>query len=678
MNVLTLLFGVHAHQPAGNFPEVVEQAHRACYAPFLRTLADYPAFRCAVHVSGPLLDTLARQFAEDIALLRMLVARGQVELFGAGDTEPVLAAIPARDRAAQLAAMSARLQAQFGAHPRGAWLTERVWEPTVVPALADAGIRYTVVDDYHFFCTGRRADELDGYFTTEEDERRLDLFAISEELRYRIPFSPAPEAVRYLESLAHAGRDAAAVYFDDIEKFGVWPETHEWVYARRWLRDFIEGVLASPRLRSASFADYHASARTRGIVYLPTTSYSEMNAWSLPPAAAAEYESLLRQERDAGRLARRKGFVRGGIWRNFFSRYPEANWMHKRMLMLSARLARQSLSEHDSAELARLLHLAQANDAYWHGLFGGLYLPHLRRSVWRHLLALEARLDRIESRPAAERLDADSDGFDEIFLHNDALQVVLRIDGTAAVREFADYRLQQNFADTLRRHAEAYHELARRGAPSAAARDGIASAHERVAFRHAIEAHEVAPDPAPRDLFVDAWEGEALAQYALQSVQDAAVQFAAGGQGVPHVIKRLALRASTLSVRYEIRTGHAGTFSTRLDLAMPACDGFAGRYVIAGEVRGGFGQPLQLPQAAAITLDDRFMRGAVTVECDPPAAIQAAPYHTVSQSEEGFERVMQSASLVLTWPVAIGETAIEVRVKVSADTAETPNAHPLP
>ena len=30
-------------------------------------------------------------------------------------------------------------------------------------------------------------------------------------------------------------------------------------------------------------------------------------------------------------------FVRGGIWRNFLSRYPEANWMHKGMQGLSAR-----------------------------------------------------------------------------------------------------------------------------------------------------------------------------------------------------------------------------------------------------------------------------------------------------------------------------------------------------
>jgi alpha-amylase/alpha-mannosidase (GH57 family) len=56
---VTLLFGVHAHQPAGNFPEVIDHAHERCYGPFLRTMADYPAFRFTVHFSGPLLDDLA-------------------------------------------------------------------------------------------------------------------------------------------------------------------------------------------------------------------------------------------------------------------------------------------------------------------------------------------------------------------------------------------------------------------------------------------------------------------------------------------------------------------------------------------------------------------------------------------------------------------------------------------
>ena len=323
---ITLLLGVHAHQPVGNFPEVIEDAHQRCYKPFLETLHAYPDFRFSAHFSGWLLDWLRERHPADMALLADMVQRGQVELFSSGDTEPVLAAIPHRDRVGQLQTLNDKLTSWTGTRPSGAWLTERVWESAVVPSLAETGIGYVTVDDYHFFCTGKTAAELDSFFSTEESGTRLDLFPISESLRYRLPFSPAHEVIGYLEQLADQGQ-SAAIYFDDIEKFGIWPETYDWVYNRGWLKALIEGVLASPKIRTATYADYHAGHVTRGIVYLPTTSYSEMNEWTLPMPAAGIYSSLLASEKAAGRGDLHRPFLRGGIWRNFLSRYPEANWM---------------------------------------------------------------------------------------------------------------------------------------------------------------------------------------------------------------------------------------------------------------------------------------------------------------------------------------------------------------
>jgi alpha-amylase/alpha-mannosidase (GH57 family) len=358
--MLSLLFGVHAHQPAGNFPEVFESAHTRCYKPFLEILHRYPDFRFAVHFSGPLLDYLFEKHPQDMELLADMVRRGQVEMFGAGDTEPVLASIPERDRIGQVEKLAKKLAWRFGERPTGAWLTERVWEATVVPALAKTGIEYVTVDDYHFLCTGKTPKELDGYFTTEEGGHRLDLFPISEQLRYRFPFSPAAEAVAYLETLATAG-DEAAIYFDDIEKFGIWPETYAWVYERGWLREFIERVLASKKVKTGTFREFHAEHRTRGIVYLPTTSYIEMNEWTLPADAAQQFSSLVTREKAAKTYDAHKPFVRGGIWKNFMTRYPEANWMHKRMTGLSQRLehARSSLDATQALDLETQLYLGK-------------------------------------------------------------------------------------------------------------------------------------------------------------------------------------------------------------------------------------------------------------------------------------------------------------------------------
>jgi alpha-amylase/alpha-mannosidase (GH57 family) len=668
---VALLFGVHAHQPAGNFPHVLEEAHARCYRPFLEICYRYPQFRFALHFSGPLLDYLFRQHAGDMVLLARMVERGQVELFGAGDAEPVLASIPNRDRLGQIAKLSQKLGAHFGRTPQGAWLTERVWEATVVPALADCGIRYVTVDDYHFLANGKSAAELDGYFTTEEDGRRLDLFPISEALRYRIPFALAADSVAYLEGLAHEPGPTAAIYFDDIEKFGIWPETYEWVYEKGWLREFIERVLGSGKITTQTFGEYRDRVRTRGVVYLPTTSYIEMNEWTLPAPAAHAYADLVEREKRAGSYDLSKAFLRGGIWKNFVSRYPEANWMHKRMLALSERLARLPSAQR-TEKMHALLYAAQANDAYWHGLFGGLYLPHLRRAVYAALLELERMLEQIDPRPASQCLDLDLDGIDELFLRNPELQAAVKLDGSAAILELDAYALSQNFGDTLRRHAEHYHRHVLGGPAAARKGSGIASAHDRLDLKHDISAADLEADSAARTLFRDAWvdaDGglRPLADYGLRQVDGASAAFGAARGGAT-LQKEIALSGHCVSIRYRFSgafdAAGVSAFESTVDIAMPSCDGPGGRYLHRQVVAGGLGQPLDLEGMTELVLDDGFMGGSLILRSNLPLGLRARPCYTVSQSEGGFEKIMQSVTLTLSWPLDAAHANIDLSLEI--------------
>lgn len=660
IKTVSLLFGVHAHQPVGNFAEVMEDAHQRCYKPFLETVYRYPEFHFAAHFSGWLLDWLLTHHPEDMALLRTMIARGQVEMFGAGDMEPVLAVIPYRDRIAQLAAMSDRLQAAFGQRPQGAWLTERVWEATVVPALGDAGVSYVMVDDYHFLCAGVERNQLNGYFSTEEDGRRVDLYPISEALRYRLPFAEARDAVAYIESQAQVGGRAAAIYFDDIEKFGIWPETYDWVYTRGWLTQFIEGVLASPVIVSEHFRDHHAQAVTRGITYLPTVSYSEMGEWSLPAKAANRYADLIHAAQHAGTLDQDRAWLRGGIWKNFMSRYPEANWAHKRMLGLSARLA--ALPENlRSAELTGLLHEAQANDAYWHGLFGGLYLPHLRRAVWHAMVRLESRLDALSPRTVSQHADVDLDGHTEIFLNSREAQAVVRCDADAAVIEWLSYPLEHNFGDTLRRQDEHYYRKIRQGAESTHAGDGIASAHDIVRYKDPVSLEDLLPDVRPRGLFVETWhdnDGSRPVIYAVPAEQGGALLFQSEA-GSARVGKIYSLHDNRLMVGLQAH-GH-GRLETVINLAIPCCDGPAGRYVVQGEIVGGFGHSLAWSSLENLRFEDLYMNAAIELRCQPPAQVQVAAHRTVSQSEAGFEKIMQAVELRLSWEIS-GPTPVSVEI----------------
>jgi alpha-amylase/alpha-mannosidase (GH57 family) len=638
---VSLLFGVHAHQPAGNFEEVLNDAHARCYRPFIETFYRYPDFKLSVHFSGWLLGYLIEHFPADMAKLREMTARGQVEMFGGGDTEPVLASIPERDRRSQLAALSDRLHAAFGQRPGGAWLTERVWESAVAPSLADSGIRYVTVDDYHFLCAGKHSEQLTGYYSTEEGGIRLDLFPISEALRYRIPFSTAPEAIQYLESCATEDGAAAGIYFDDIEKLGIWPETYQWVYEKQWLKLFIEGVLASPLIEPVLYGDFARQHPTRGVVYLPATSYIEMNEWTLDAERADVFAVLVKQEKDQNRYDSSKPFLRGGIWRNFISRYSESNWMHKRMLQVSGRVA--ALGKKSTRRMRELLHLAQANDAYWHGLFGGIYLPHLRRSVWNAIVDLEALLDKASPRKHTV-LDLDLDGHDEIFLNSGKLQAVIRDDSLGTVHELDSYVLRQNFGDTLARRAEHYYRKIRQGEHGSHSGQGIPSAHDRVQFKHPVSPEDLTADVYPRTMFLDRIRDQLHpVQYALRSVTANAVELTG-----PGLTKRISVKANTLTVEYRFE-GEPADFETEINLAMPSCDGFLGRYVVNAEIPGGFGQALNWESIKSLTLEDGVLGGKVTLTSGMPVSISAAPHKTVSQSEGGFEKIMQAVTLRLAW-----------------------------
>jgi hypothetical protein len=657
-----LLLGFHAHQPVGNFRFVIDDAVRRCYRPFLQVLERHPRVRFSMHVSGWLLEQLEAAYPEDVARLVGMVARGQVEMIGGGDTEPVLAAIPERDRRDQLRAMSSRLAALFGRQPRGAWLTERVWESTIVPALHDCGLRFVAVDDYHFLSVGGTGEALTGYFSTEESGKRLDLFPISERMRYLIPFSPVDDVIAALEGFPDG---AAAIYFDDIEKFGVWPDTYAWVYEGGWLEDFLRRLEASSRVTTETFGEFHRRSRSRGLIYLPTTSYAEMNEWTLPPPSARRLRQLIDRSREHGTLISDKPMLRGGTWKSFFLKYPESNWMHKRMQRASRRLHALPTGL-QAAEMRAALHRAQANDAYWHGLFGGLYLPFLRRSIFANLADLDAQLDAVVPRPPSEALDVDLDGWREIALRGGRFFAAVRPHEGGRLCELTDYALRHNFADVLARRDEEYYDAIRTGVPVEPARPGIPSIHERHAVNDHISLADLEPDRAPRGMFVDAWydaagTGGAVVPYRAEAVPGQPATTCTAELDGLRIEKTYTIERDTLFVRYALQARRAvtGALRVQLDIAMPSCDGPGGSFVHNGERLGTFGQSLHIADASALALEDVELGGRLELATLPACELQAAPLWTVSRSESGLEKIMQAATLTLSWVIALarGERA---------------------
>lgn len=440
MKDLSFLFAVHNHQPVGNFDHVFDKAFEDCYRPFLRTVADYPSFKFALHFSGPLWDRMREREKESWALIERMADRGQIELLGGGYYEPILAVIPERDRNGQIGFMSDFLERHFGRRPRGVWLTERVWEPQLAGTLAGQGIEYTLLDEEHFRMAGVR--NIHAHYITEDEGRSLRLFPIDKTLRYLIPFRPLDEIQAALEGIADGG--GVAILGDDGEKFGLWPGTKKWVYEEGWLRRFLE-FIEREGIRTRTFSEVLDETAPAGRVYLPPASYEEMSEWVLEPEDFEAFKTL-----KAGSPAAARRFLRGGFFRDYFLKYPEADHLHKRMLHVSAEVAR-----HPQARDARIeLFKGQCNDPYWHGVFGGLYLPHLREAAYRHLIEAEAKLSLAAG---WEVSDFNLDGRPELIWRGKTFQLILDPGRGGSLAECDFLPERRNISDVLSRRRESYH-----------------------------------------------------------------------------------------------------------------------------------------------------------------------------------------------------------------------------
>lgn len=669
------IFGVHNHQPVGNFDFVIEEAYRRAYRPFLELVSGTPWFKFALHNSGCLWEWLQSRHPEYLDLVRALAQRGQVELIGGGFYEPVLPAIPERDRQGQLAMMAGFLEAEFGARPDGAWVAERVWEPSLASTLADAGIRHVALDDAHFKSAGKFEHELDGHYLTDDQGKSLAVFPISQKLRYLVPFHPVEEVVSFLRGLRRDDRDVTAVLADDGEKFGVWPGTHELSYTKGWLKDFLAALERNRGwLTTVTYAECLAGVEPRGRIYLPTGSYAEMGEWVLEPPAEAVYQELAGRLKAEGDYERYSPFVRGGIWRNFLTKYPEANNIYRKMLYVSAKAAAAG------PEARRELYRGQCNCAYWHGIFGGLYLPHLREALYRHLIRAERLAAPAPPAVTAESRDFDGDGRDEILLSSPGMNLYLAPAQGGTLFEWDLIGKGYNLLDTLARRPESYH------AKVAARRDASVSGksiHETTAAkeeglerllayddcrRTALITRLLDPDASLADLAAGRTAGTLLDGAWTSAVRrelgTASVDLGWRHGGI-RCCKHLVWdggEAFSVELTYANDTAAAMSLWPAVEFNLGLLSSGAGRYCRSSDRRlddGSLAGPRQERSLRHLSVIDEHRRTAVEFQWDGPMDLWWYPVETVSQSEAGFERNYQCSCFL--WHVRLALAAGESR-----------------
>ncbi len=694
-----LVLVLHNHQPVGNFGHVFARAYEQCYRPLLDRLAAHPRVKVALHHTGPLLEWMESERKSYLDDLRSLAERGQVELVGGGFYEPMLAVLPDRDARGQIKMMADFCQRRLGARPQGMWLAERVWDPDLPRVIAPTGMRYTLLDDSHFFAAGLTG-RLSGHYVTEKAGSPLAIFPIDQALRYAIPFQDVDAAMAELKT-AGEGRELALTYGDDGEKFGLWPGTNDWVFGKGWLDRFLTRIEESGDWLTTRHPSEMLSRPAQGRVYLPTASYAEMGEWSLPAASTRIYESLVHELQDRRTYEQYKPFVRGGIWQGFLAKYPEADSMHKRMLQVSdaveaAAEAAPSGGQNPLLDAKRELYRGQCNCAYWHGLFGGLYLNYLRHGVYSSLIRADAQAARArhgEEFLLATRADVDRDLSDESVLENARLWACIDPASGGSVLEIDHRPSAFNLSNVLGRNDEAFHDKVRaidaKGDHGGGANDSPSTIHGEAKAKEKGLSRLLAIDGYRRGSFLERFytagtgpgesggnendlAGFAAARWALGPVQLTSAGAQAtlsrtsatfGGRSL-RVEKTFTLQraGAHLEAAYTVTNGGVepidGTFAVEFNLSLLAGDDAERFYELPGGVRARLNTRGQ-SDGNTLVLADCWSKLRVLLTSERARIFWRYPIETVSQSEEGFERTWQGSCVLLGIPLKLAPGAAE-------------------
>ncbi|MCD6250228.1 MAG: DUF1926 domain-containing protein [candidate division Zixibacteria bacterium] len=705
MSKFKLAFGIHNHQPVGNFAAVFEDAHQKAYLPFLNLLSEHPEVRMSLHQSGILWNWQKSSNPDYFEIVSKMVDSGQLELMTGGFYEPILCSIPERDAKGQIALLNRFLTDNFHVHTDGLWLTERIWEPHLPKLLVQAGVRYLPVDDTHFIYAGFELSQLTGPFVTESEGYALRLLPIQKRLRYLIPFGEIEDIIAELKKQAEQNPGGMAVYADDGEKFGVWPGTHKHCYEEGWLARFFEALenesdwLEVIPLREAAMAE------PVGRAYLPTASYEEMLHWSLPPSAFLEYENFTDWLKGCGKADRYGRFVRGGHWRGFLAKYEESNLMHKKMQRISDLLSdieqAGKIDPSDLQPIRERLYAAQCNCTYWHGVFGGLYLPHLRQAVYKHMVKAAYELRQLAGTTGVtfEETDYDLDGYTEILVESDELGAVIHPSCGGRLTELCLSRHGFNITDTLSRRREGYH-LKLDQAISPDKSDGQTSIHDQV----------LAKEEGLKDLLVEDWylkrcfvDHFLSGEVNLEKFQSN--RFGEEGDFVLEPYQhKIETDAHTVTLS---RNGFVRRPDGEMPVTVSKCfrfdadaDWFDVQYVLTSTAPGGVdvdfavennfnfqaghaidryvlvdGRRPEDPyldstgthlQGQTIGLVDKYRSLAVAVASNRPAEIWHLPILTVSLSEGGFEKGYQGTTLVFRYRLHLTAKPTTISFRVHA------------
>ena len=649
-------------QPVGTPDAVMRRVVERSYEPLIDLVERFDdEVRCTMYCSGHVLEWLERHDEGVVDRVAALVGQGAVELLGGGFFDPLLPIVPWRDGLGQLEMTSGYLDRRMGVRPEGVWLTDLVWEPRLAEMLADAGASHTFVDERIVVRAGA-TEPIAGMYATEHVGRPLLVLPIDAGLSELLQQGKGRRAVKLMTRRA---RDTdQRLQFSAVVK----AEAHDVEPGQEHPLLPVFGALSDRKaVRTAHPSRTVAKRRPRGRLYMQATS-------SLGRPLAQQH----------------------------FLRYPEIDWIHKRMIEVSRRFAAlERVMRNDgyrglnkTVRPRRALFRGQAATVF--DQRGTLYRPAIRDGIYRNLIACESEAHRLIRGDAPFLETSLRDVFatleNTVLLRNREVRAVLLLHhgGTLAALEHSPSHTALHNVMTRRR--EPWHDDADIDDDGPSEPDGF-DAHTRASLHDRF---------LPADCDVRSWFSGAAERgdlrgrrYRLLAVQskghgenervtvalgaEGNVSFAAGPIGIS-LVKRVAMNArnSRVVVRYD----------AEFDSPLPEDIAFACEFNWAampwlGKVGWHTDGDLEAPAvpdkgastgpaARVVHTGCREVRMTheglgldATIESNRTARVLRAPILTTDVSEGEVRERLQGVAAVLCVPLAAGTESLSWRLRIS-------------
>lgn len=365
--------------------------------------------------------------------------------------------------------------------------------------------------------------------------------------------------------------------------------------------------------------------------------------------------------------------------------------MHRKLLSVSEKV--HSLPDGTPEKNMALKHLwaGQCNCGYWHGIFGGIYLNHIRAENYHNLIEAEKITDKALNLPSIRYWEEDffRDGGKCLAIRTPSCQLVFDLAHGAILTSWDWLPSSWNLVNTITRRPEAYHRHLERPVESDDLNGHTASIHDLHRVKEQGLDKWLVFDPYRRTGNISHLFSERLSLDAFLKnpstptragfdflTYDVAKKFekkatfslnlhSHGLEGSHHADQGYELQQTwtynpdgdlwtiTCTVTNRCENRWHGYYGIEFGWSLNAGNTFDRYYRIDGEKPddpnlGSIGESQDVRE---VCLYEDWWRIQIHLSFNQAARLWRFPIETVSSSEGGFERTYQSSVVVPAWKV---------------------------